>query len=101
MFDADGNFAAQLMDPDRAGDYSEGYVANWGVYEVDEERQTFTLTFIGSVQAATMGLRTVRHVNFKDDTGGVAIFNTDPQVVDGLEEQSFITWERISPAPPA
>jgi len=99
MFDADGNFSAQLMSAGRPDGDSEGYIANWGVYEVDEERQTFTLNFIGSVQPATVGLRTVRHVTFSDDTGGVAIFNTDPQVVDGLAEQSFITWERLSPAP--
>ena len=99
MFDADGNFSAQLMNPDRQDGNPEGYVANWGEYEVDEEQQTFTLTFVGSVQPATVGLRTVRHVSFKDDTASVAVFNTDPHVVDGLEEQSFITWERLSPGP--
>ena len=98
MFDADGNFSAQLMNPDRQ-DNPEGYIANWGVYEVDEAGQTFTLNFIGSVQPATIGLRTVRHVTFTDDAGGVATFNTDPQTVDGVEEQSFITWERLSPGP--
>jgi hypothetical protein len=99
MFDADGNFSAQLMNPDRQDGNPEGYIANWGEYEVDEEQQTFTLNFVGSVQPATVGLRTVRHVSFKDDTARVAVFNTDPHVVDGLEEQSFITWERLSPGP--
>ena len=56
MFDAEGNFAAQLMNPDRQDDNSAGYIANWGVYQVDEERQTFTLDFIGSAQLATIGL---------------------------------------------
>ena len=101
MFDAEGNFAAQLMNPDRQDDNSGGYIANWGVYQVDEERQTFTLDFIGSAQLATTGLRTVRHVNFKDGDGSVAIFNTDPHVIDGLTEQTFITWEKLSPAAPA
>jgi Lipocalin-like domain len=99
MFDADGNFAGQIMNPDRDGDTPEGYLANWGEYEVDEERQTFTVHFIGAIQAATMGQRTVRHVNFTDDGGGVAVFNTDPQVVDGIGEQTFITWQKISPSP--
>ena len=98
MFDADGNFAAQLMNPDRQDGNSAGYVANWGVYQVDEEQQTFTLDFVGSVQPATVGLRTVRHVNFQDGDGRVAVFNTDLNVVDGISEQTFITWEKLSPA---
>ena len=99
MFDADGNFSAQLMNPDRPGGDSDSYVGNWGVYTVDEEQQTFTLNFVGSVQPATIGLRTVRHVTIKDGSDGIAVFNTDPQVVDGIEEQSFITWKKISPVP--
>lgn len=99
MFDAEGNFTAQLMNPDRQDDNSGGYIANWGVYQVDEERQTFTLDFIGSAQLATIGLRTVRHVNFKD--ASVAVFSTDPHVVGGITEQTFITWEKLSPAAPA
>jgi hypothetical protein len=99
MFDADGNFAAQLADPDRPDGDSAGYVANWGVYQVDEEAQTFTLDFIGSVHPATVGLRTVRHVTFSDGAGRVAVFNTDLTVVDGVSEQTFITWEKLSPAP--
>ena len=95
MFDADGNFSAQSMNPDRRDDDPGGYMAIWGVYEVDEERQVFTLTFIGSNQLASIGVRTVRHVNFKD---GVAVFSTDPQVAGGLAEQTFITWEKIAPA---
>jgi hypothetical protein len=100
MFDAEGNFAAQLMNPDRQDD-SGGYLANWGVYQVDEQQQTFTLDFIGSVQRATVGLQTVRHVTFKDGDGRVAVFNTDPHVVDGIAEQSFITWEKLSPVSPS
>ena len=95
MFDADGNFSAQSMNPDRRDDDPDGYMAIWGTYEVDEQRQVFTLTFIGSNQPASIGVRTVRHVNFKD---GVAVFSTDPQVIDGLAQQTFITWEKIAPA---
>jgi hypothetical protein len=95
MFDADGNFSAQSMNPDRRDDDPDSYVAIWGTYEVDEQRQVFTLTFIGSNQPASIGVRTVRHVNFKD---GVAVFSTDPQVIDGLAQQTFITWEKIAPA---
>ena len=94
MFDAGGNFSAQSMNPDRRDDDPGGYMAIWGVYEVDEERQVFTLTFIGSNQPASIGVRTARHVNFKD---GVAVFSTDPQVIDGLAEQTFITWGKIAP----
>ncbi len=99
MFDADGNFAAQLMKPDRQDDNSDGYLANWGVYQVDEERQTFTLDFAGSIQPDTVGLRTVRHVTFQDGDGSIAVFNTDLNVVDGISEQTFITWEKLSPTP--
>ena len=86
------------MNPDRKEGESEGYLANWGVYQVDEELQTFTLDFIGSVHLATVGLRTVRHVNFKDGDGRVAVFNTGLSSVDGVSEQTFITWEKLSPA---
>jgi hypothetical protein len=99
MFDADGNFAAQLMNPDRQDD-AEGYLANWGTYQVDEEQQTFTLDFIGSVHLATIGERTVRHVNLQDEASGVAVFSTDARVVDGISEQAFITWKKLSPASP-
>jgi hypothetical protein len=101
MFDADGNFSVQLMNPNRRDDDPDGYVASWGEYEVDEEQLTFTLNLIGSVQPATIGLRTVRHINFKDGRDRVAVFNTDPQVIEGREEQTFITWEKISPGPTA
>ena len=101
MFDADGNFSVQLMKPDRQDNDPDGYVASWGDYEIDEEQQTFTLNLIGSLHPATIGLRTVRHVNFKDGSNRVAVFNTDPQVGEGREEQTFITWEKISPAPTA
>jgi hypothetical protein len=94
MFDADGNFAAQSMDPDRPDGQPGGYMGLWGVYEVDEGEQTFTLTFMGSNQPGAIGSRTVRHVTFKD---GVAVFNTDPQVAGELTEQTFITWEKILP----
>jgi len=91
MFDADGNFSAQSMDPGR----QDGYTGLWGVYEVDEAAQAFTLTFMGTNLPGAIGQRTVRHVTL---TGGVAVFNTDPQAADGLTEQTFITWEKISPA---
>jgi hypothetical protein len=95
MFDANGNFSAQSMNPDRLDVDPGGYMGIWGMYEVDDARQVFILTFIGSNQPASIGVRTVRHVNFKD---GVAVFSTDPQVIDGLAEQTFITWEKIAPA---
>jgi hypothetical protein len=95
MFDANGNFAAQLANPNRTEE-SAGYIANWGTYQVDEEQQTFTLHFADGVQLATVGQSTVRHVRFKDGSDRVAVFNTDPRVTDDVEEQSFITWEKIS-----
>jgi hypothetical protein len=61
----------------------------------------FTLNLIGSVQSAIIGLRTVRHVNLKDGSNRLAVFNTELQVVEGREEQTFITWEKISPGPTA
>ena len=47
----------------------------------------------------TVGLQTVRHVRFNDGDDRIAVFNTDPSVAAGVSEQTFITWEKLSPAP--
>jgi hypothetical protein len=95
LFDPDGNFAAQSMDPGGPDGQPAGYTGLWGTYEVDEDEQAFILTFLGTNLPGAIGQRTVRHVTF---TGGVAVFSTDPQPADGLTEQTFITWQKISPA---
>jgi hypothetical protein len=92
IFDRDGNFSVQLMSP--GGDAAaEGYVAMWGTYEVDEDQQTFTLTPEGALQPALFGVATVRHVNFLD---GLAIFNTTPQQINGIETTTYITWRPVT-----
>jgi hypothetical protein len=100
IFDKDGNFSVQLHNPDRpsAADNQSafsGYGALWGTYEADEARQIFTLITEGCLQPALIGSRTVRHVKFQD---GVAVFSTTPQIVDGVETTTYITWRRSSPA---
>jgi hypothetical protein len=74
---------------------ADGYAAMWGTYDVDEDQQTFTITPEGALQRAMIGAATVRHVNFLD---GLAVFNTTPQVIDGIETTTYITWRPVSPS---
>jgi Lipocalin-like domain len=99
IFDKDGNFSVQLHNPDRptlAADNESvfsGYGALWGTYEVDDDLQIFTLIADGCLQPALIGMPTVRHVKFQD---GYAVFNTTPQILDGVETTTYITWRRVS-----
>jgi Lipocalin-like domain len=93
IFDRDQNFSVQLMDPDRDVAAGDGYAAMWGTYEVDEDQHTFTITPEGALQPALVGAATVRHVNFLD---GVAVFNTTPQVINGIETATYITWRKVT-----
>jgi hypothetical protein len=93
IFDRHGNFSVQLMNPDPEAAVSGGYVATWGTYDVDEDQQTFTATPEGALPPATVGTAFVRHVNFVD---GLAVFNTTPQVIDGIETTTYITWRQVT-----
>ena len=93
LFDVDGNFSVQLMNPDRSGENVDGYAAFWGDYHVDEVEQAFTLVPTASLIPAMIGMPTERHVAFSD---GSAVFTPPPQLVDGIEAQTFITWRKIS-----
>jgi hypothetical protein len=99
LFDQDGNFAVQLRstDPVRDGaNAANDFMAMFGTYRVDENRQTFTLTPDGASHGALVGTEIVRHVRFGD---GVAIFNTPPQRAGGLETITYITWKKVSGDP--
>jgi hypothetical protein len=98
IFGRDGHYSVQLNpDPTSGGSASGpqgyGYVATWGTYAVDEEHQTFTLTPAGALDEALIGVAVLRHVTFRDD---VAVFNTTPQIVDGVETATYITWRKVS-----
>jgi hypothetical protein len=99
IFDKDGNFSVQLHNPDPPTSAAaspsafSGYGALWGTYEVDDALRIFTLIPDGCLQPALIGTRTVRHVNFQD---GYAVFNTTPQILDGVETTTYITWRRVS-----
>jgi hypothetical protein len=95
MFDAGGNYSVQLMSAEHAsgagGGTTPGYVATWGTYVVDEDAQTFTLTPEGGLDPSAVGTQIVRQVDFRDE---VAVFNTVPQIVDGIETATYITWRQ-------
>jgi hypothetical protein len=81
------------MNPDAVAAAGTGYVAMWGTYDVDEDEQTFTADPEGAVQPELVGTAFVRHVNFLD---GLAVFNTPPQVIDGIETTTYITWRQVT-----
>ena len=91
IFDAGGNYSVQLMSAEHAGGHGTGYVATWGTYAVDEDARTFTLTPEGGLDPSAIGTQIVRQVNFRDE---VAVFNTVPEIVDGIETATYITWRR-------
>lgn len=98
IFDPDGNFAVQLMNSGHTeANASNGSTAMFGTYRVDESKQTFTLTPVGASHAALVGTEILRHVRLSD---GLAIFNTPPQMSDGVETTTYITWKKVSPSRP-
>ena len=70
-------------------------MATWGTYTVDEETQTFTLTPEGALDPGLVGVAILRYVELLD---GTAVFHTPPQMVDGVEAVTYITWRKVSPA---
>jgi len=91
IFDAGGSYSVQLMSAEHARGHGHGYVATWGTYVVDEEARTFTLTPEGGLDPSAIGTQIVRQADFRDE---VAVFNTVPEVVDGIETATYITWRR-------
>lgn len=89
VFDAMGHYSVQLADQDRP----DGYVASLGTYQVDEDRQMFTLVAAAASDPGGIGVPTVRRVTMDS---GVAVFQPPPHVIDGLAAQTRITWEKIS-----
>jgi Lipocalin-like domain len=97
IFDGGGNFGVQLMHPDRSADDAaagSGYTGMFGTYTVDEAQQTFRLVPDGASHPALVGAEILRYVHFGD---GVAVFNTPPQMIDGFETTTYITWRKVSP----
>ncbi len=92
VFDRAGRFSVQLTDGDPTRNHG-GYVAMFGSYVVDERQRTFTATPRGAIDANMVGTEVLRHVAFDDE---LAIFNTTPQHIDGLDVTTYITWRRVS-----
>ena len=91
VFDRAGRFSVQLTD-NLPTPNEGGYVAMFGSYVVDERQRTFTATPRGAIDPNMIGTDVVRHVAFDDE---LAIFNTTPQHVDGIEVTTYITWRRV------
>ena len=91
VFDRAGRFSVQLTD-NLPTPNEGGYVAMFGSYVVDERQRTFTATPLGALDPSLIGTDVVRHVAFDDE---LAIFNTTPQHVDGLDVTTYITWRRV------
>lgn len=107
IFDAHGNFSAQLMKPGRppfaSGDivrgtdeeiraaYS-GYVAFWSKIVVDEAAKTLTYEVEGSLFPNWIGHSNLRHYEFE---GNRLIFKTPPFLMAEKEVTGVLIWERI------
>lgn len=96
VFDRSGNFSVQLMDPGRTSEdvaRSIGFTGMFGSYVVDEDRQAFIATPDGASHPSLIGAEILRFVNTVD---GLAVFNTPPQTIDGIESTTYITWRKVA-----
>ncbi|MDA1052763.1 MAG: lipocalin-like domain-containing protein [Planctomycetota bacterium] len=108
IFDADGNFAAQLMRPGRpefaSGDIVrgtdeeiraayQGYVAFWSKINVDEAKKELTYEVEGSLFPNWIGHSNLRHYEFEGDR---LIFKIPPFVMAEKEITGVLVWERVS-----
>ena len=104
MYDAHGNMAGQIMQParepvGRGGDapaqaYAAyaGYIAYFGTYVVDEERQIVTHHVAGSINPALVGSSQLRRMRFDGDQ---LILEADFRTSRGVVVQT-LTWQRRS-----
>lgn len=108
IFDADGNFAAQLMRPGRpefaSGDivrgtdeeiraaYS-GYVSFWAKIEVDEANKVLTYEVEGSLFPNWIGHSNLRHYEFE---GNRLTLETPAFLMAEQEVTGVLIWERVS-----
>ena len=106
MYDASGYMSAQIMRPDRpafaSGDQLEGtpmeiksafegFVAYYGVYEVNQEEGTVTHHVEGSLFPNWVGSALRRFFKFSDNR---LTLSTPPMPVGGQKVVGLLTWER-------
>lgn len=108
IFDAEGNFSAQLMRPGRpefaSGDLLrgtdeeiraayQGYVAFWSKIELDEDNRQFTYEVEGSLFPNWIGHSNLRYYEFEGDR---VTFKTPAFLMAGQELTGVLIWERES-----
>ena len=108
MYDLGGRMAAQLMRPDRprfaSGDMrggtpeeiktaTEGYVAYFGRYEVDEKRGTVVHHVEASLFPNWLGQDQMRFFKFSDD---LLTLKTPPILSGGQEITGVLVWKRLN-----
>ena len=106
MYDANGHMSAQIMRPDRpafaSGDHLkgtpmeiksafEGFIAYYGVYEVNQEEGTVTHHVEGSSFPNWVGSAQRRFFEF---SGNRLTLSTPPILVGGQQVTGVLIWER-------
>jgi hypothetical protein len=106
MYDASGNMSVQIMRPDRpdfASDEQlrgtqaeiksafEGYIAYYGVYQVNQKDNTVTHHVKGCLFPNWVGRAQKRFFEF---SGNRLILTTPPVLWDGQQATGALTWER-------
>jgi len=108
MFDREGNFSAQLMQPERPKFASDdilrgtdaeirtayqGYVGFWSRIEVDEANKKFTYNVEGSLFPNWIGHENIRYYEIEGDR---MTLKTPPFLVAGNEIVGVLVWNRIA-----
>ena len=107
IFDAEGNFAAQLVRPDRPSFASDdllrgtdeeiraayqGFVAFWAKINVDESKQEVTYEVEGSLFPNWVGHSNLRYYSFDGDR---LTLKTPTFAMAGQEITGVLIWERV------
>ncbi len=107
IIDADGNFTAQLMQPDRpqfaSGDVVrgtddevrsayQGYVAFWAKMVIDEAKQELTYVVQGSLFPNWIGHHNLRYYEFH---GNRLTLKTPTFLMAEQELHGVLVWERL------
>lgn len=108
IFDCGGNLSAHLMRPNRpdfvSGDIMrgtteevkaayEGFVAFWGEYRVDEEKQMMIYTVEGSLFPNWIGHTNERYYDFD---GEQLTLRTPPFLITGKETVGVLVWDKVT-----
>jgi hypothetical protein len=105
IYDRSGNFAAQFMRRDRAGDVPDGpsgarnnsraqggYDAYFGTYTIDDEAGNVTQTLLGALSREHVGAVLTRAMDVQDDT---LVIRLETNAADGIAVTRTLTWRRI------